>query len=148
MLRHITEIHEGRKYECADCQEKFNRQENLDRHMIESHKEAEYKCTQCDDKFTRKENLERHIRNQHNNGKFKCKECNVILRNKEELADHQKTHLQYSLCSQTFTSKFNLRRHFKASHETTLLYECLRPNCEKKFGQKSNQERHSKSCKN
>ena len=138
MHRHIREIHEGKK---------FNRQENLHRPKIETHEEAGYKCSQCDETFTRKETLERHIRNQHKDGKFKCKECGVILRNKEELADHLKTHLQCNLCSQTFSSKFNLSRHFKASHETTPVYECSSPNCEKKFGRKSNQERHSKTCR-
>ena len=147
MHRHIREVHEGKKYQYTDCKEKFNRQENLDRHNIETHKEAEYKCTKCDKTFTRKENLNRRIKNQHKDGKFKCKECDEILWNKEEYADHQKTHLQCNLCSLTFTNKSHLGRHFKESHQTTTVYKCSRPDCEKKFGQKSNQERHSKTCK-
>ena len=85
MLRHLKESHCGSdknldyienyklsiSYICKECNQRFDRKENLTRHMGTVHTDNDDKkkflCQQCPSKFSRKDNLKFHMSKKHSN---------------------------------------------------------------------------------
>ena len=128
LRRHMREVHGMTQAKfmhlCTICDEKFKRTEKLERHYIEKHDKTKYHCLICKEEFTRRETLQRHTKEKHENLVFSCPECYV-----------------------KFTRRDTVKQHIKEKHLKIKEYSCTRSNCNKKFGQKGNQKRHTEKCK-
>ena len=101
----------------------------MQRHIKEAHSlviKENWKCGQCEKSFTLERNLKLHIERVHAHfpffSTFNCNQCGKF-----------------------FKLKGDLKRHQKEQHGDGEMFSC--PSCRKCFERKSNQERHSKNCK-
>ena len=138
--RHMREVHgiptknplkePAEKHHCPHCRKQFGRVEKMRRHIEESHrfltKQEKWKCGQCEKSFTLERNLKMHFERVHAHfpffSTFNCLQC-----------------------GKSFKVKGNLTRHQKEQHSDSEMFSC--PSCGKCFERKSNQERHSITCK-
>ena len=139
LKRHKSEVHQmptknplkepAQKHNCPHCSKQFKRVEKMQRHIKEAHSlviKENWKCGQCEKSFTLERNLKLHIERVHAHfpffSTFNCNQCGKF-----------------------FKLKGNLKRHQKEQHGDGEMFSC--PSCRKCFERKSNQERHSKNCK-
>jgi KRAB domain-containing zinc finger protein len=91
-------------------------------------------CTECGDKFTHKSGLVQHTRIHTEENPRVCEECGYKCNKKTNLVQHSRIHtegiLAHKKCSDMFTNRFNLNRHFGKK-------------CDNKFAHKSNHVNHS-----
>ena len=139
LKRHKSEVHEIRtknplkepeeKWYCPKCSQEFKRVEKLQRHLAETHSPSNQKkwnCGQCEKSFFFERNLKSHTERVHTHFPFYSTfNCNQ--------------------CEKSFKVKGNLTRHQKEQHSAGEMFSC--PSCGKKFGRKTNQMRHTQTCK-
>ena len=123
-LKEPAEMHH-----CPHCSQQFNRVENMQRHIVDIHslsKNEKWKCGQCEKSFFSERNLKLHTKRVHAHfpffSTFNCNQCEM-----------------------SFKVKGNLTRHQKEQHSDIEMFSC--PFCGKSFERKSNQVRHSYTCK-
>ena len=123
-LKEPAEMHH-----CPHCSQQFKRVENMQRHIVDIHsltKNEKWKCGQCEKSFFSERNLKLHTERVHAHfpffSTFNCNQCEM-----------------------SFKVKGNLTRHQKEQHSDGELFSC--PFCGKSFERKSNQMRHSYTCK-
>jgi uncharacterized Zn-finger protein len=125
---------------------------------------GKYDCTKCENKFTRNESLQKHLVNWHNlnppieceyyicdeNDKYtiKCNEqfteLNIYKPHIEQHTNKKDHKFKCNVCS--FTSLFSqtIRKHEKTIHEDKRDYKC--EYCEFEFKTSSNLQQHITSC--
>ena len=64
MLKHIQEVHEGRKdYKCDECGKSFTQLGNMKKHIYIVHRgHKDYNCNSCGKLFSRAGNLKKHMK--------------------------------------------------------------------------------------
>ena len=139
LKRHMREVHEiptknplkelDEMWHCPKCSREFKRVEKLQRHLAETHSPSNQKkwnCGQCEKSFFFERNLKSHTERVHTHFPFYSTfNCNQ--------------------CEKSFKVKGNLTRHQKEQHSAGEMFSC--PSCGKKFGRKTNQMRHTQTCK-
>ena len=139
LKRHKNEVHEiltknplkepDQKWHCPKCGQEFKRVEKLQRHLAEIHfpsYQKKWKCGQCEKSFFFERNLKSHTERVHTHFPFYSTfNCNQ--------------------CEKSFKVKGNLTRHQKEQHSAGEMFSC--PSCGKQFERKSNQMRHTYTCK-
>ena len=58
-------MHQGKKYQCRECDYKTNSKGNLAQHKRAVHEGVKYQCRECDHQSSRKDHLAHHKRARH-----------------------------------------------------------------------------------
>jgi KRAB domain-containing zinc finger protein len=160
---HIKKKHENPfPFSCANCKEKFSKEEELDEHLEKYHSNGEesknkvkninstvYKCKICDYKTTRIESLSKHMFSEHGEEKpvsyTDALAWNTQDPNKREensISFNPKNDRQCKQCGVTFNNNQYMKIHVATVHEKKKPHEC--EICKKSFTFKSNLKVHIK----
>ena len=96
----INTTGEKKSFSCSTCNERFTRQDNLDRHLLEHVVMTEkHTCGICGKHYTRKDKLKEHVSLFHMNkeAEFICQLCDKQFDRKHTLIRHEKTCVKPSL---------------------------------------------------
>ena len=139
-------------YNCKECNNIFNNENDLNIHIKTEHFSQKYSCPQCGKGFNQKNNLNLHRKG--HNGKHelqnKCTICDISFETESQLSNHtMKEHprnfktqesqrnetdidpksKQYNCmeCDHQTTEKYKLRNHIELAHNTStspLQFKC------------------------
>ncbi|XP_050673542.1 oocyte zinc finger protein XlCOF6-like isoform X4 [Leptidea sinapis] len=134
LRQHIRNTHEKKKrtYACNECGETFPKPTGVYHHKQNAHKRDVFYCDKCDIYFKTKATLATHFKQSSNHitaedMKFICSTCGKGFFKKSLLEVHiTYDHLNIikhkcDLCSKTYKSAANLKRHKKLTHEKVRL---------------------------
>lgn len=113
-------------YACNHCNEKFARQDGLDRHEFTHTGIKKFSCTEhlCRRQYTNRSHLNRHIRTVHRKTELKP----------EKLKCRQDT------CLRMFSNKSSMMKHFKNIHLGLIQFKCH--HCNESFCRKNQLKAH------
>ena len=74
-VSHQQWIHEGKKYQCMECECQANRKDDLIKHHQSIHEGWKYLCRECDYQANRKGNITTHHQSIHKRKQYQCTEC-------------------------------------------------------------------------
>lgn len=74
------QIHEGRKYECSDCDLKFVRASERNRHLYTHGVIKKHQCDQCSSSFMQHYMLVEHIQVNHQGKRYFCDFCGKVYK--------------------------------------------------------------------
>ena len=75
MRKHVQGQHEGKTYDCKECDYKTKQKGNLNVHMMAAHESLEFTCSMCEYKTSDKWRLRYHKQSEHEGVKFSCNIC-------------------------------------------------------------------------
>ena len=75
MREHVKGQHEGKTYDCKECDYKTKQKGNLNVHMMAAHESLEFTCSMCEYKTSDKRRLSYHKQSEHEGVKFSCNIC-------------------------------------------------------------------------
>jgi KRAB domain-containing zinc finger protein len=168
MKRHLNTIHlKIKAFVCELCPEKkYTSKITLDQHMISKHgKDSDFVCNCCHRKFPTMSFLRSHMKSTCSGSpgavrergdpnyyreplgetdNYRCKLCGLVFVGKGKIAQHYAQRHKHSnactLCSATFNSYSNLRKHIQILHNKIHKYSCTF--CSRSFGQKNQLQSH------
>lgn len=169
MKRHLNTIHlKIKAFVCQFCPEKkYTSKITLDQHMITKHgQETTFVCQCCQRKFPTMSFLRSHMKSTCSGSphavrergdpnsyrealcdetdSYRCKLCGLIVAGKGKIAQHYAQRHKHSnachLCSATFNSYSNLKKHIQILHNKIHKYNCSF--CSRSFGQKNQLDSH------
>ena len=62
---HLQTTHEGKTFDCTQCDEKFKHNYILQEHIQTVHEGIKFQCEQCGKEYDKKQSLQTHIRHVH-----------------------------------------------------------------------------------
>ncbi|XP_077287562.1 uncharacterized protein LOC143912191 [Arctopsyche grandis] len=94
LRRHISGVHEKKKFICEKCQRAFSRRYELTTHEKSHNNQPHISClySTCDKKFYAKFLMKKHFLNSHADKMLICDECGKAFRLKYRLMKHIKSH--------------------------------------------------------
>ncbi|CAK1554424.1 unnamed protein product [Leptosia nina] len=116
----------GPRYECPQCDMRFNRYYDRMKHLKDVHKvkEVEYECSHCDRSFKTSGQRSSHVRTVHipQQRSFDCNLCEWHFKTPYELKRHMVKHsgertFSCSVCGKSFPRSNALRSHLKTHDE-------------------------------
>jgi uncharacterized Zn-finger protein len=117
LSEHQETVHEGRTYDCSDCDKNFNSKGALKHHQETYHEENHYNCSNCEKSFSSKYYLKQHQETVHEGKGYDCSNCDKSFSSQQYLKRHQgKTH-KCDYCGKMFSCKNGLKRHQKSLHK-------------------------------
>lgn len=169
MKRHLNTIHlKIKAFGCQLCPDKkYTSKITLEQHMISKHgQETDFVCQCCRRKFPTMSFLRSHLKstcsgtpgavrergdpNEYREplydelDRYRCKLCGLIFEGKGKIAQHYAQRHKHSnscsLCSATFNSYSNLKKHIQILHNKVHKYSCSY--CSRSFGQKNQLQSH------
>ena len=148
---------------CSHCKRAFRTEQGLRQHFEALHSGLPRKvsgpiCDTCKESFPGQDSLEQHQRTVHTS-QFRCCDCEKDFISEQALDQHlnDKSHpkIPCQICEQDFASILTLNRHVVAEHHASVdpkrnlyragVHGCFI--CQRKFGQKSDLDRHLTSLK-
>ena len=75
LAKHQRDVHEGIKYPCGKCGQKFSQKGSFTKHQMIVREGVTYHCEQCTKHFPQKESLRNHQREIHDEMKYDCIQC-------------------------------------------------------------------------
>ena len=146
---HIKTVHENKnvtKIQCKICEKWFSSKDKLNSHIQDVHQKSKFQCQMCDEKFITPYNLNLHYKYTHNLTKVPTR-TNLVSgdeKNSNKKIDNAiNDKNKCKLCSETFKTNQNLRKHVLSVHEKLFKFDCTK--CDKKFPRKDNLDYHFKS---
>ncbi|XP_070500808.1 zinc finger protein draculin-like [Chironomus tepperi] len=169
MKRHLSTIHlKIKAFGCHLCPDKkYTSKITLDQHMISKHgQETDFICQCCKRKFPTMSFLRSHLKSTCSGSPgsvrergdpneyreplydeldhYRCKLCGLVFEGKGKIAQHyaqrHKHNNSCDLCSATFNSYSNLKKHIQILHNKIHKYSCSY--CSRSFGQKNQLQSH------
>ncbi|KAK3883591.1 hypothetical protein Pcinc_012094 [Petrolisthes cinctipes] len=136
-------MHEGRKFQCAECGKLFTQKPHLKTHMLIHTGQKKFQCSECDKRFTHKGTLVAHSLVHTGQKPFECEYCGKRFTQRTGLKYHEHSHLgikkyKCNVCDRKFTQKeaLNIHSHIHSGRK----FECRE--CGKQFKHKSTLSRH------
>ena len=121
--KHKKTVHENKdRRQCQKCDKVFQHQASLWNHMASAHSGKTWTCEICAMVFVSKATLRNHRKNVHENkGQSHCQQCDKVFQHPGSLwnhmvSEHSNKTFVCEVCSKTFTSKMNLKKHL-ATHK-------------------------------
>ena len=172
LKRHLQSVHEAiKEYKCVQCPAEFNLKESFRRHLKFVHDGTKkHKCKYCPSLFKRKDSVNLHLKRVHkitdsekpsqSYSKLEPEntECDdsdkaeITVAQNEKVPNTKDVHitiqtsqskiLKCDACSESFNSRFNLRKHKATVHEDNKKFKC--EECPSSFGQKLHLKIHVK----
>ena len=131
MRKHVKGQHEGKTYDCKECDYKTKQKGNLNVHMMAAHESLEFTCSMCEYKTSDKWRLRYHKQSEHEGVKFSCNICEHKACIRSNLNTHmlnkQKRKYFCNICNSEFKSdsQGSHGRHKKLVHyEDGQQYKC------------------------
>jgi len=132
MHRHVNSVHKEKQFCCDECTKVFTTKRNLNMHYKKVHESRSFECDCCEKLFYSLYHLKRHqnskiIEKKKNNNVQvnQCLYCDKTFVYKTSLQRHirlihlKENRFMCEICSQTFQSTFNLKRHASDIHQNT-----------------------------
>lgn len=167
--RHLSTIHlKIKAFGCQFCPDKkYTSKITLEQHMISKHgQETDFVCQCCQRKFPTMSFLRSHLKSTCSGSPgtvrergdpnsyrepvldekdhYRCKLCGLIFEGKGKIAQHyaqrHKHNNSCDLCSASFNSYSNLKKHIQILHNKIHKYSCSY--CSRSFGQKNQLQSH------
>ena len=121
---HISQVHEGNKprFKCTLCDGSFSTKKILENHMF-VHEGKIFQCTNCNEEFNSRIKFERHVAKEHLPKPFQCDRCDSAYVGKDALVQHiafvhDKTISNLCPhCGSNHISVSNLKKHIRVVHE-------------------------------
>merc|ERR1719419_1541609 len=130
LASHTTKVHDGKKYRCTHCDNKYGRVLLVSEHMFKKHDvflegfKKTYRCEQCSFQTLYQARLKSHMANKHaESKKVKCRVCDKMYKNEITLKCHvENIHLKMyqvtcDICQKVCGNKQQLSIHKKLKHE-------------------------------
>ena len=148
LFAHVKLIHSQKMFSCDQCDEKFARQNSLDRHNVRTHSLSKnFPCSQCDKNFLDMKDVKAHTAQVHSDFEpYQCDMCPSKFKRNASWRFHRKTHLDVKnfecpVCLKRFKHKTGmqicLNRH---DNPEGLMYPCT--TCESVLKTKSSLKKH------
>ena len=107
-----------------------------------------FKCELCSLSYSSSQNLRKHVRSTHEKQESICNLCKKTFTGNVSIAIHKKTcqatNVGCELCSKTYSSTQNLRRHLRNAYKKG---EAICSHCKETFASNESLERHKEFCK-
>ncbi|KAI2800436.1 hypothetical protein BLOT_012941 [Blomia tropicalis] len=108
-------------HQCYHCQEQFDSDIKFNRHIRTYHSTDPLSvyCERCKRYYANQQCYRTHVRSYHNDAQYECFQCDKKYHSRTVLRRHQKIHeriVQCTKCTQTFQTKFQLKRHERSNH--------------------------------
>ena len=124
LKEHISQVHEGNKprFKCTLCDGSFSTKKILENHMF-VHEGKIFQCTNCNEEFNSRIKFERHVAKEHLPKPYQCDRCDSAYIGKDALVQHiafvhDKTISNLCPhCGSNHISVSNLKKHIRVVHE-------------------------------
>ena len=134
------------KYHCDQCEDKFQRSNELQAHLVSKHGEG-YPCSLCDIKpFGSQPALNVHMTTKHHKGKskvYKCPDCDYTSNRTDAVKAHRVRNHGLQIeeikcpnapeCTKTFITDEQCRRHIRLICQKGATVKCKDPSCTRTF---------------
>lgn len=141
--------HSDGKYECPECDRKFNYPQLVEEHRKRMHtvQEKSFVCDTCGKDFGRAQTLQVHMLTHTDVKPMECNVCHMRFKSEVYLKIHQVRHSQVKSyecaeedCKKAFYTKSELNFHRRSVHSNDKPHACT--HCEKRYTKKSQLEVH------
>ena len=137
-----------------DCNQRFKRQEHLNRHKRMHCSDKPFECEKCNQRYKHKSSLILHKLIHSDVKQFKCNDCNKGFNQRSGLNYHNrrfhsdiKPHFKcfHENCDKSFLISSRLKLHIRYKHSTDRPYKCDFQNCYSSFKSPGNLSFHKKT---
>ena len=120
--QHIMSKHEGKTYDCDQCDYKGTQSSSLIEHKQVKHSQTKHKCPQCDYQSTWATGVRRHKLSVHDKLRYGCDQCDHSNTKLDRLKNHKRVHhsgVIYTCkqCDYTTLKPDMLKDHKKLVHQ-------------------------------
>ncbi len=93
-----NDVHMPKKRSCPRCAAVFQHRYMLQRHMVLHQKRPSFECARCNNKYFRKQDLKEHMQTTHGGSQYPCQTCAYIGKSARALKQHALVHKGPSMC--------------------------------------------------
>ena len=118
--QHVKSVHEGKKYDCDQCEYRATQPSSIKIHKQVKHVQAKLQCPQCDYQSGWPTDFRKHKLAKHDGIRYGCDICDYIATRPECLGKHMKSQHYNHYCSYCdFTSQepATMKNHKKEVHD-------------------------------
>ena len=121
-LERFRRMREHCKYTCIYCGSECNDRKELSRHVTTIHDSRRFVCSQCQRSYVTRDVLKQHVDSMHNKlYRYRCETCDRCFMNRSHYYDHVAAHTGVkqhacSICEMKFMNKSSLKAHVLRIH--------------------------------